>query len=563
MNGNGGGVNSNGGGRGLPTKSPIPPQSPVFIVPEHQTTGARPKAVLTTLTLMGVIYTASISGGYGLEDSVRAGGPFLTIVVLCMIPFVWGIPVSLCVAELACAVPSNAGPIMWVNVAFKPWLTFTTVLWTMMLNFVDNSLYPTLFADYYAHVFTLSSTGKALLKVAFLWGCTLVNVFGVQMVGMFSVTIMIITIAPFALMFLGQLPEGFDWERIGHIPAKVDWAIFLPVVCWNFSGFDSAGHVIEEVSNPKKTFPRALLLMVVAGLLTYIPPVLVGSSASGLRHIPWSQWRDGFWVSVGNAVGGWWLGVVVLVGGSISTLGLMTTLLTTTSRSLAGMGTINAFPKFFSTFVSRYHPKYATPVNALCVNTFITSILAVALTFDVLVAVDQILYALRIIVILACFFKLRYSFPTLARPYSVPGGQKTAFLWALVPMVFSIGIVYMTIKESPALLWTTGIIVIGSIAVSMIGVSWFRAHGFDGGIVDAAALDAIAADGSVMIPNYEYTYPKSSFTPHNSMHDMEEGMGSGRSNSGVIGGSAVGGGSAAARHDDNYGSFPVATRRQN
>lgn len=61
-------------------------------------TEARPKAVLTTLTLLGVIYTASISGGYGLEDSVSAGGPLLSIIFLCLIPFVWGIPVSMCVA---------------------------------------------------------------------------------------------------------------------------------------------------------------------------------------------------------------------------------------------------------------------------------------------------------------------------------------------------------------------------------------------------------------------------------------------------------------------------------
>lgn len=73
-------------------------QSPTVRFRGPKVSEARPKAVLTTLTLLGVIYTASISGGYGLEDSVSAGGPLLSIIFLCLIPFVWGIPVSMCVA---------------------------------------------------------------------------------------------------------------------------------------------------------------------------------------------------------------------------------------------------------------------------------------------------------------------------------------------------------------------------------------------------------------------------------------------------------------------------------
>ena len=172
---------------------PKKPSTSVFVDPRDDVT-TRPKAVLSTFALLGVIYTASISGGYGLEDSVKAGGPLLTIFFLCLIPFVWGIPVSLCVAELACAIPSNAGPIMWVNVTFAPWFTFCTVLWTAMLNFVDNSLYPTVFADYCGTLFELTEWQKALLKIVFLWGCACINMVGVHIVGAFSIIIMLITI---------------------------------------------------------------------------------------------------------------------------------------------------------------------------------------------------------------------------------------------------------------------------------------------------------------------------------------------------------------------------------
>ncbi|XQJ31375.1 amino acid permease, putative [Leishmania guyanensis] len=447
-------------------------------------TVVRPKAVLTTLTLLGVIYTASISGGYGLEESVRAGGPLLSILFLCLIPFVWGIPVSLCVAELSCAIPSNAGPIMWVNCAFPSWMTFMTVLWTTFLNFVDNSLYPAVFADYCTTLFHLGWVESALLKIAFLWTCAIINIVGFTLVGIFSVSIMLITIVPFILIFLLQLPKGLNWTRITYIPDYINWAAFLPVAAWNFSGFDSAGNVVEEVQNPNPTFIRALILMIIAALATYIPPILAGASVEELANVPFEQWGDGFWVKVGEAVGGTPMAVMVMVGGAISTIGLMTTLLATTSRSLAGMGTLNAFPSFFSKWLEKYSETYKTPVHAILVNTTITCTLSVSLTFQTLVQIDQVLYALRLIVILSSFVKLRFTQPLLERPYWAPGGKTAAVLWAGVPITFSVFLILMAMTGGPLIFYSSVFLIAGTAVVSYVTVRLFRSDGFEGSLVE-------------------------------------------------------------------------------
>lgn len=444
----------------------------------------RPKAVLTTLTLLGVIYTASISGGYGLEDSIAAGGPLLTILFLVGIPFVWGIPVSLCVAELSCAIPSNAGPIMWVNCSFPSWLTFAAVQWTAIFNIVDNSLYPSVFADYCGTLFSLTPIVQNFIKVAFLFVCTLINVFGVQLVGSFSVAIMIITIMPFFVMFALQLPQGLDWSRIASLPESIEWSLFLPVVAWNFSGFDSAGNVIEEVQDPHSTFIRALLLMIGAALATYIPPILAGASAKSLENVPFTDWGDGFWVMVGRAVGGTPMAAVVMLGGGISTLGLMTTLLATTSRSLAGMGSINAFPNFISEWIAVYSESRGTPVRAILVNASVTALLAICLTFQSLVKIDQVLYALRLILILSSFLKLRLTQPLLVRPYAAPGGTLMAIVWAGVPIAFSIFLICMVMTGGAAVQVTTVGIIGGILCLSYVTVRYFRPDGFEGSLVE-------------------------------------------------------------------------------
>lgn len=444
----------------------------------------RPKAVLTTLTLLGVIYTASISGGYGLEESVRAGGPLLSILFLCLIPFVWGVPVSLCVAELSCAIPSNAGPIMWVNCTFPSWMTLMTVLWTTFLNSVDNSLYPAVFADYCATLFHLDWMGTVLVKVIFLCICAVINIIGVTLVGVLSVGIMFITILPFFVIFLLQLPHGLNWKRITYIPDRIDWAAFLPVVAWNFSGFDSAGNVIEEVQNPNPTFIRALILMVAAALATYIPPILAGASAEKLSDVRFDQWGDGFWVKVGEAVGGTPMAATIMVGGTISTVGLMTTLLATTSRSLAGMGALNVFPSCFSKWLEKYSDNYRTPVNAILVNTTVTCALSLCLTFQTLVQLDQVLYALRLIVILSSFLKLRFTQPLLERPYRTPGGKAAAVVLAGVPITFSAFLIAMAMTGGPFIFYSSVVLIAGTVVVSYITVRFFRSDGFEGSLVE-------------------------------------------------------------------------------
>lgn len=470
----------------------------------------RPKQVLTTLTLLGVIYTASISGGYGLEGSVAAGGPLLTIVFLCLIPLVWGIPVSVCVAEMACAVPSNAGPIMWVNVAFPGWFTFSTAVWTAFLNFVDNSLYPTLFADYFTALWKLDKYESACCKIVFIWFCALINMLGAQVVGVVSVIIMFITVFPFAVMFVLQVPHGFDWERISYVPPHVNWALFLPVVCWNFSGFDSAANVIEEVKKPVPTFVNALLLMVLAGLATYVPPVLVGASAESLKNVPWEEWTDGFWIRVAQAVGGVSVGHLVMIGSTISTVGLMTTLLTTTSRSLAGMGSIGTFPAPVSRWISEYHPRLFTPVNSTIVVAFVTTLLSIFLTFDVLVSVDQILYAVRLCAILMAFLVLRVKHPNLRRPYSVPcgGNLQIACLWGIVPLLFSVGLIIVSALGDMNMFIVSVVIIVGTLVVSYLFVD----KEFSGAIVyaeECAVNDGLSDQEEEDVPLHLHSWSAS------------------------------------------------------
>ena len=71
-----------------------------------------------------VLIFYSVSGGpFGIEDIVRAGGPFYALVGFSLL-LVWAIPEALITAELSTAMPEASGSVAWVERAFGPFWAF-------------------------------------------------------------------------------------------------------------------------------------------------------------------------------------------------------------------------------------------------------------------------------------------------------------------------------------------------------------------------------------------------------------------------------------------------------
>ena len=105
-------------------------------------------ATLSWHHLVGVTFFAVCGGDYGLEDSVGAAGPALTLTGLLILPWVWSLPIALMTAELGSMIPEAGGYVMWINRAFGPGAAHMNALWNLVSNTFDNALYPVMFVDY-------------------------------------------------------------------------------------------------------------------------------------------------------------------------------------------------------------------------------------------------------------------------------------------------------------------------------------------------------------------------------------------------------------------------------
>jgi amino acid permease len=111
----------------------------------HHSTGHQFHGKKLGLVSLVVLSFYTVCGGpFGIEDIVRAGGPFYALLGFVLI-FVWAIPEAMITAELSVALPESAGSVAWVESAFGPFWAFQKGWLSWLSGIADNALYPILF----------------------------------------------------------------------------------------------------------------------------------------------------------------------------------------------------------------------------------------------------------------------------------------------------------------------------------------------------------------------------------------------------------------------------------
>lgn len=444
-----------------------------------------PRKTLSTLFLVGLMYTFTMSGAYGIEESVMGGGAILTVASIVVMPLIMGIPTALVVAELASCVPSNAGFLMWIHLSFHRIIYLSMGLLSLFYIFVDNALYPTLFSDYCCTVISCSKGVKVGLRLSMLVVTLVLNLLGIETVGIATVLLTVLTVLPFVLLFLQQqLSSGFyiNWQALAYIPASIDWATFISTASWNLSGLEQAGSVVEEVPNPQRTIIGSLIPLMGLAFLTYIPPIISGVSATN-QQIDLSAWTMGYWADVSSQVGGPGLKAIMVLGSILSAFGLTLSALCTTTRIISGMALTEAFPEWIGKWLSARNERFGSYHWSLILNTGLSALFSCVLDFGPLVLIDQCLYGIRVIVILIAFYRFRHLYPCLERPFRIPfSGWKLHCVMGVAFISFAALTVISMVNADSPIIWCA-VIIGSSVVVSAVYCFFFHKGDFLGRIV--------------------------------------------------------------------------------
>jgi len=388
----------------------------------------------TLLSFVFVMYSYTTGGPFGLEEQVSSSGPGMTLLYHLLIPLFWCIPISLVAAELTTAMPVQGGFYRWVRAAFGDFWGFLAGWWNWTASFLLGSAYAVLFADYLGFYFPqLTGRNHYLVAAAVIAVITYINVRGIQMVGRISTLLEVFVLVPIAVMVVLGIAH---WKHNPFVPVvpphKPLFQVFgvgLALGVWLYSGYEQLSTVAEEVDNPRRTFPRALALVVPLSIATYFLPTF--ASLAALDN--WQNWHGDYFSVAAKLIGGPLLGAWVALAAMVTNAALLNSTVLATTRMPFALAEDGLFPRAFT----RIHPRYGTPALAIIVSGAIYAAFAI-FTLTQLIAVYAWLRVATSVMTVLSAWKLRQRNPEMPRPFLVPGGRKGLFYAVAAPVFLGV-----------------------------------------------------------------------------------------------------------------------------
>jgi amino acid transporter len=389
------------------------------------------------LPLVGATYFMVAGGPYGLEDIIGGAGFGRALLLLLLVPLVWSLPTSLMVGELASAIPLEGGFYAWVRRALGGFWGFQEAWLSLSASIFDMAIYPVTFVLYLTRVApALTADGRGTWwALAVVAGCVAWNLRGAKAVGGGSLWLFGVLLAPFAAMCglglwrgLWLHAAGGGWGALVRPAAAPEMGAAVSVCLWNYMGWDNASTVAQEVDDPQRTYPRAMLLSAALVAASYVLPL----AAVAVAGIPADRFSTGAWADAaktlgGAGTGGALLGLLVVLGGTISGIGMFNALMMSYTRLPYALAEEGLLPKLFTRRTAAGVPWASVLFCAAAWG------LAVQMTFERLISIDLVLYGASLLLEFVALVVLRVKEPELIRPFRVPGGLAGAVLAGVGP----------------------------------------------------------------------------------------------------------------------------------
>ena len=214
------------------------------------------------------------------------------------------------IGELASAIPAEGGFYIWVRRALGPFWGYQESWLSLSASIFDMALYPSIFVLYLGKFApALTSGWKAYAwSLAVVAVCSLWNLRGAPAVGDGSIWLFVLLLSPFVAFTAIGFWRGFilhpavQWTNApaSGIGPSSAFPTAVLVAMWNYMGWDNASTIAQEVEDPQRNYPRAMIAAAILTAITYVLP-LVAMALAGLSAASFST---GDWAEAARTLGG-------------------------------------------------------------------------------------------------------------------------------------------------------------------------------------------------------------------------------------------------------------------
>ena len=411
--------------------------------------------------------------GLDTIGSVAAKGPegFTWLLILGVVFF---IPYALLTSELGTAFPEEGGPFVWTRLAFgrKVAAVNALIYWVSNPIWVGGTLAILAAATFQEFFVPLggpsidllgTTVGTLLFVLAFIWFTVIAAILSfnigkwIPTIGAF-VRIAVLSLFTISVL-LYALKNGVNGFGAGDFGISyVGFIGLVPVLFFNYVGFELPSAAGEEMKNPQRDVPYSVFRSAVGAVLLYGGPILaillvlpkdrvtsLGGFIDSIKTVftvyGGSVAADGTSTleGLGALVGG-----ICAIAFILALLSSGTTWVMGADRAQAMAALDGAAPRIMGTFSSRF----GTPIVVNLLSGVVATIVMVlafgfaggdankyfAAVLGLAISTTTISY----LAIFPALLKLRLSHPHVPRPYRVPGGLVGAALVSTLTTAFAL-----------------------------------------------------------------------------------------------------------------------------
>ena len=407
---------------------------------ENKTTGTvqmkKEIGVFGGISIIGGIMIGSgifYLGSYVLQRTNMSMGLALLCWVVGGIVSILG---GLCFAELGACDPKSGGMVVYLNKAYHPavgysfgftsWLisgsgsiaALAIALPTAMRNFTD-----------------LSDTAVKVVAIVLIVGLTAYNCLGIKLGSILQNVSMVAKMIPIVIILLAGLFLGKQSPDLSLVPegTEVSFGSMLAMIAfatvatlWAYEGWTNLNPVAEEMKNPGRDLPRALIIGI--GAITVLYTLFNFAIYRVLPHDQVVSMIEADNLYLGTEVA---KSIFGNAGGGL----ILATQLIAIFGSLNGM--IIAFPRYYYEMAldghffknhAKLHPKYAVPHVALISQAVISIVLVLLKSLDELTSLVVFAGMVYNVLVILAVIIYRKKFPDMERPYKAWGYPVTVIL---------------------------------------------------------------------------------------------------------------------------------------
>ncbi len=377
------------------------------------------------------------------------------------------VPYGMISAELGTTYQSEGGMYDWVKRAFgAKWAS--RVAWNYWINFpLWIASLAVAVTDVIAGIFDLELNIWVLLilQLGYTW---LVSFLGTQRIGESKWIVNIGTFFKILFMVSLGLLGIYCFIKTGESANPIESAMdllptmdllslsFLSVIIFNFLGFEVVATFADDMENPKKEIPKALIYGGLLMAIFYILPATGVNIAMSLEEAEAAGITDSFNILLGNlGVGADIIRAVVIAVG-LMFIYTMVANIVSWSFGVNSVAKYSAddggLPKVFSKTNKEGVPYMASIMNGVVATVIVVIGLILGEVSETASNLFWTFFSLSLVTLLMsyiplflAFIKLRKTDSKTKRVYKVPGGPVMTALMAYVPFVLLVLSIVFTI----------------------------------------------------------------------------------------------------------------------